>query len=171
MARELAPELKLELGRLGERGRSGSWGELEGGMAARLLLDKTMRMPERDRNARLGSDGGRRRATGYPGATTDQGPLALTFASACLALHTYLAASTTARCLLLASSMTSFIIKAHEDRPVSPAWKRAASEADCPFCRILRCESPAYKVFENEAVIAILGPTSSSLSSASSMPR
>lgn len=84
MARELAPELKLELGRLGERGRSGSWGELEGGMAARLLLDKTMRMPERDRNARLGSDGGRRRATGYPGATTDQGPLALTFASAYL---------------------------------------------------------------------------------------
>ncbi|KAI0769961.1 HIT-like protein [Fomes fomentarius] len=52
--------------------------------------------------------------------------------------------------------MTSFIIKAHEDRPLSPAWKRAASEADCPFCRILRGESPAYQVFENEAVIAIL---------------
>ena len=36
---------------------------------------------------------------------------------------------------------TSFIIKAHENRPLSEAWK---VDSNCPFCRIVRGETPAY---------------------------
>ncbi|KAJ7729696.1 HIT-like protein [Mycena maculata] len=48
--------------------------------------------------------------------------------------------------------MTSFLIKAHENRAPS-SW---ASDPDCAFCRIIRDEMPAMRVFENELVIAIL---------------
>ncbi|KAJ7202803.1 HIT-like protein [Mycena pura] len=48
--------------------------------------------------------------------------------------------------------MTSFLIQAHENRPAS-AWN---NDAECVFCRIVRNESPAARVFENELVIAIL---------------
>lgn len=50
--------------------------------------------------------------------------------------------------------MTSFIIKAHEGRSPPEAWK---TDPDCAFCRILKGQAPAFKVFENELVIAILG--------------
>ncbi|RDB17972.1 hypothetical protein Hypma_000788 [Hypsizygus marmoreus] len=51
--------------------------------------------------------------------------------------------------------MTSFIIKAHESRPPAPSWLQG-SESDCPFCRIIRGELPAQRVFEDEETIAIL---------------
>lgn len=50
--------------------------------------------------------------------------------------------------------MTSFIIKAHEGRPVPSSWR---SHPDCPFCRIIRGEAPAFRLFEDDRVIAILG--------------
>ena len=53
--------------------------------------------------------------------------------------------------------MTSFIIDAHLDRPSAPSWMITGSESDCPFCRILRSELPAHRVFENDKVLAILG--------------
>ncbi|EMD40001.1 hypothetical protein CERSUDRAFT_132773 [Gelatoporia subvermispora B] len=49
--------------------------------------------------------------------------------------------------------MTSFMIKAHEGRPVPSAWR---SDPDCAFCRILRRETSAFRVYEDEKVIAIL---------------
>ena len=52
--------------------------------------------------------------------------------------------------------MTSFVIKAHENRTVPPAWSSVSPE--CPFCRIIRGESPAYKVYEDDMIVAILGP-------------
>ncbi|KAF8208664.1 HIT-like domain-containing protein [Mycena galopus ATCC 62051] len=48
--------------------------------------------------------------------------------------------------------MTSFLIKAHENRAPSP-W---SGYDDCAFCRIIRGETPCNRVFENELVIAIL---------------
>lgn len=50
--------------------------------------------------------------------------------------------------------MTSFIIKAHENRPLPEAWK---VDSDCPFCRIVRGEAPAYRLYEDELVVAFLG--------------
>ncbi|KAJ7644326.1 HIT-like protein [Roridomyces roridus] len=47
--------------------------------------------------------------------------------------------------------MTSFLIKAHVGRPSS--WQ---SEPDCTFCRIIRNELPAVRVYENDLVLAIL---------------
>jgi hypothetical protein len=49
--------------------------------------------------------------------------------------------------------MTSFLIKAHENRAPSP-WN---GYQDCAFCRIIRDEIPSTRVFENDMVIAILG--------------
>ncbi|KDR82644.1 hypothetical protein GALMADRAFT_58051 [Galerina marginata CBS 339.88] len=49
--------------------------------------------------------------------------------------------------------MTSFIIKAHEHRPLHSTW---AQDQDCTFCRIIRGELTASKVYENDKVIAIL---------------
>jgi len=49
--------------------------------------------------------------------------------------------------------MTSFIIQAQEGRPVPQSWKH---DADCPFCCIIRGDAAAYRVFENDKVIAIL---------------
>ncbi len=50
--------------------------------------------------------------------------------------------------------MTSFVIKAHEDRALPPAWNTAP---DCPFCRIVRGEAPSYILYENDRILAILG--------------
>lgn len=50
--------------------------------------------------------------------------------------------------------MTSFIIEAQIDRPIHPEW---ADNPDCVFCSILGKELPAYIVYEDEKVIAILG--------------
>ncbi|KAI0086585.1 HIT-like protein [Irpex rosettiformis] len=51
--------------------------------------------------------------------------------------------------------MTSFIIKAHEGRTVPKSWQSYPRQS-CAFCRILRGEGPAFKIFENELVVAIL---------------
>ncbi|KAJ7175422.1 HIT-like protein [Mycena filopes] len=48
--------------------------------------------------------------------------------------------------------MTSFLIKAHENRAPS-SW---ASDPECAFCRIIKDETPSNRVFENDLVIAIL---------------
>ncbi|KAJ6466489.1 HIT-like protein [Mycena sanguinolenta] len=48
--------------------------------------------------------------------------------------------------------MTSFLIKAHENRAPSP-W---SGYQDCVFCRIIRDEIPSIRVFENAMVIAVL---------------
>ncbi|CAK5284381.1 unnamed protein product [Mycena citricolor] len=48
--------------------------------------------------------------------------------------------------------MTSFLIKTHETRPPS-TW---SSSPDCAFCQILKGESPATVVYENDLVIAFL---------------
>ena len=61
--------------------------------------------------------------------------------------------------------MTSFIIKAHLNRRIHPDWLRKDAEvkmieddpATCTFCRIIRGELRARKVFENEEVVAFLG--------------
>lgn len=50
--------------------------------------------------------------------------------------------------------MTSFIIKAHEGRPIPPTW---VLDTDCAFCRVVKGELPTSKVYENDKVIAILG--------------
>ncbi|KAL1686856.1 HIT-like domain-containing protein [Schizophyllum commune] len=60
--------------------------------------------------------------------------------------------------------MTSFIIKAHLNRRIHPDWLRTDAQvkmieddpATCTFCRIIRGELPARKVFENEEVVAFL---------------
>ncbi|KAI8986079.1 HIT-like protein [Trametes punicea] len=49
--------------------------------------------------------------------------------------------------------MTSFIIKAHENRPLPAEWK---TDPGCAFCKIIRGEAPAYKVYETDRIIAIL---------------
>lgn len=53
-----------------------------------------------------------------------------------------------------ASEMTSFIISAHLDRFSAPSWEH---NADCPFCRIIKGELDAFRVYEDANVIAILG--------------
>ncbi|KAI0632200.1 HIT-like protein [Trametes polyzona] len=49
--------------------------------------------------------------------------------------------------------MSSFIIKAHENRPLPPEWQ---TDAGCVFCKIIRGEAPAYKLYETDRVVAIL---------------
>ncbi|KAI0743920.1 HIT-like protein [Daedaleopsis nitida] len=51
--------------------------------------------------------------------------------------------------------MTSFVIKDHEHREIPSTWKPARGSR-CAFCRIVRGEAPAYKLYENDSVIAIL---------------
>lgn len=53
--------------------------------------------------------------------------------------------------------MTSFIIQAHEKREVPPSWKQ---HPECPFCRIIRGEAPAHRIYETDKVIALLGQLS-----------
>ncbi|KAL1736892.1 hypothetical protein EV714DRAFT_232834 [Schizophyllum commune] len=68
--------------------------------------------------------------------------------------------------------MTSFIIKAHLNRRIHPDWLRKDAEvkmieddpATCTFCRIIRGELPARKVFENEEVVAFLGALGAAVS-------
>lgn len=50
--------------------------------------------------------------------------------------------------------MTSFIIQAHEGRPLPESWKQ---DPNCPFCRIIKGELPAFRVYEDDKVIAVLG--------------
>jgi len=50
--------------------------------------------------------------------------------------------------------MTSFIVEAHVDRTIHPEW---ADNPQCVFCLILRDQLPAYKLYEDENAIAILG--------------
>jgi diadenosine tetraphosphate (Ap4A) HIT family hydrolase len=50
--------------------------------------------------------------------------------------------------------MTSFIIEAHKRRSLHSTWKQ---DPVCPFCRIVRGELPAYRLFENDKIVAILG--------------
>ncbi|OCH91892.1 HIT-like protein [Obba rivulosa] len=49
--------------------------------------------------------------------------------------------------------MTSFMIQAHEGRQIPTSWK---SDPDCIFCRIIKGETPAFRVYEDDKVIAIL---------------
>lgn len=56
--------------------------------------------------------------------------------------------------------MTSFIIDAHKDRKISETWRH---NPDCPFCRIIKNDLSAFKVYENDKVIAILGTTLTNL--------
>ncbi|KAI0826866.1 HIT-like protein [Trametes gibbosa] len=49
--------------------------------------------------------------------------------------------------------MTSFIIKAHENRPLAPQW---SVDPACIFCRIIRGEAHAHKLYETDRVVAIL---------------
>ncbi|KLO05932.1 HIT-like protein [Schizopora paradoxa] len=49
--------------------------------------------------------------------------------------------------------MTSQILSSHINRDISPQWK---SDSSCPFCRIISGDSPAFKVYETENVIAVL---------------
>ena len=50
--------------------------------------------------------------------------------------------------------MTSFVIKAHEGREIHENWR---TDPFCPFCKIIRGDGPAYKVYEDDKVIAVLG--------------
>jgi len=50
--------------------------------------------------------------------------------------------------------MTSFIIDSHKTRNVAQSWKEDTTF--CAFCRIVENGAKAYKVYENESVIAIL---------------
>ncbi|KAF8517420.1 HIT-like protein [Hysterangium stoloniferum] len=50
--------------------------------------------------------------------------------------------------------MTSFIIDSHKTRNVAQSWKE--EPAFCAFCRIIENGAKAYKVYENDNVIAIL---------------
>ncbi|TFK48672.1 HIT-like protein [Heliocybe sulcata] len=51
--------------------------------------------------------------------------------------------------------MTSFIIRDHVSRPAPPSWQPDA-HSDCPFCRIVAGDSPAFRVYETERVVAFL---------------
>ncbi|PAV17306.1 HIT [Pyrrhoderma noxium] len=49
--------------------------------------------------------------------------------------------------------MTSFIINAHVNRPIS---EKFVPKDRCVFCKIISGKAPAYKIYETEQVIAIL---------------
>ena len=51
--------------------------------------------------------------------------------------------------------MTSYIIDSHKTRKMGGEWK--PDPPFCAFCRIIKDGAKAYKVYENEGVIAILG--------------
>ena len=52
-------------------------------------------------------------------------------------------------------AMTSFVLKPHENRALPAAW--SPPDARCPFCHIVSGIAPAYRLFEDEMVVAILG--------------
>ncbi|KAI0785225.1 HIT-like protein [Abortiporus biennis] len=49
--------------------------------------------------------------------------------------------------------MTSFIIKAHEGRELPSSWKE---DPECIFCRIIRGDASAFKLYETDKVVAFL---------------
>ncbi|KAH9042108.1 HIT-like protein [Lactarius pseudohatsudake] len=49
--------------------------------------------------------------------------------------------------------MTSFIIKAQASRPVPEFWRK---DGECAFCRIIHHEARAFKIYEDDQVIAFL---------------
>ncbi|KAI9443237.1 HIT-like protein [Lactarius indigo] len=49
--------------------------------------------------------------------------------------------------------MTSFIIKAQASRPVPEFWRK---DSECAFCQIIRHEARAFRVYEDDQVIAFL---------------
>jgi len=49
--------------------------------------------------------------------------------------------------------MTSFVVEAHVDRAIHPEW---ADNPQCAFCLILRNQLPAYILYEDDKVIAVL---------------
>lgn len=60
--------------------------------------------------------------------------------------------------------MTSYVLEAHEKRnlnAIPDAWR---TDPCCVFCKIIHGQGPAYKIYEDDMVIAILGPVVSSLS-------
>ena len=50
--------------------------------------------------------------------------------------------------------MTSFIIKAQATRTVPELWKE---DRECAFCQIIYRTAPAYRVYEDNHIIAFLG--------------
>ncbi|KAG6837617.1 hypothetical protein H0H93_006138 [Arthromyces matolae] len=54
-----------------------------------------------------------------------------------------------------AYAMTSFIIKDHLRRPQAPSWT-PDTDSNCTFCRIISNELPAYRVYEDDEIVAIL---------------
>ena len=48
--------------------------------------------------------------------------------------------------------MTSFIIDSQIARSVPKSWSE-----DCPFCKIIQGEAPAFTIYEDELVMAFLG--------------
>ena len=54
----------------------------------------------------------------------------------------------------LSHTMTSFMIKDHEDRLLPLSW---IQDPECPFCRIIKRELPSLIVYEDEKIIAFLG--------------
>lgn len=59
--------------------------------------------------------------------------------------------------------MTSFIIKAQAGRPVPEVWRK---DSECAFCQIIHHEARAYRIYEDDHVIAFLGKLPSSFSEA-----
>ncbi|KAH9179260.1 HIT-like protein [Lactarius sanguifluus] len=49
--------------------------------------------------------------------------------------------------------MTSFIIKAQASRPVPEFWRQ---DGECAFCQIIHHEARAFKIYEDDQVIAFL---------------
>ncbi|KDQ62201.1 hypothetical protein JAAARDRAFT_30102 [Jaapia argillacea MUCL 33604] len=52
-----------------------------------------------------------------------------------------------------ARKMTSFIIDQHKGRTPHPSWE---DHPECPFCRIIRGDGDAFRVYENDKVVAFL---------------
>lgn len=50
--------------------------------------------------------------------------------------------------------MTSFIIKAQASRPIPEFWKQ---DRECAFCQIIRHAAHAYRIYEDDHVMAFLG--------------
>ena len=50
--------------------------------------------------------------------------------------------------------MTSFVIKAQANRPVPEFWRK---DSECVFCQIICHEARAYRIYEDDHVIAFLG--------------
>ena len=50
--------------------------------------------------------------------------------------------------------MTSFIIKTQANRTVSDLWRE---DKECAFCQIIYHAARAYRIYEDDLVIAFLG--------------